>query len=175
MARTKRQKLEAKARAKAAQPEPTQTPVMRPPVHTQPKVCAIRPTPERMARGAVKLPKGRGSQSMPAVDEAHDIIAAMHRARLLTDTQEQAARDWQALKMAVRAELGINQGRSCLDISPAGHDDTDGNPEVMQRWREVEERLGWVKTGALDWTVIFGRKPGNLALLQDALDALAGC
>ena len=73
MARTKRQKLEAKARAKAAQPEPTQTPVMRPPVQTQPKVCAIRPTPERMARGAVKLPKGRGSQSMPAVDEAHDL------------------------------------------------------------------------------------------------------
>lgn len=179
MARTKRQKIEA-ARRRAASaagekrgPAPGAKPntATRPPVQAPERAKAVRPTEQRLSKGAFRMPTGPLRQDLPAVDEAHDCVAALLRARLITPEQEAAARDWQELKAAVRAELGLSQGRSCLDLSPAGHDDSDGDSEVMRRWREVEARLGLVKVGALDWTVVYGRKPGNLPLLREALDA----
>lgn len=169
---SKAEKLRAKkaAKAQAQQPDKPQAPFMRPAVVAHPKVEAVRPTPEREAKGQFRMPSGRGKQRLPAVDEHHDTVARLHHAKLLSDEQEAAARDWQDLKSDVRSELGINQGRSCLDISPVGHDSHDGNPEVMQRWRRVEAELGPWKTGCLDYTAVLGHPPRNLPLLRAALD-----
>lgn len=112
---------------------------------------------------------------MPAVDEAHDTVAALHRAGLITDAQEATARDWQSLKASIRAELAINVGRSCLDFSPAGHDDGDGDADLMRRWLMIEAELGSFKTGCLDWTCVLGHPPGNLGWFRASLDAFQGC
>lgn len=169
---SKAEKLRAKkaAKAQAQQPDKPQAPFMRPAVVAHPKVEAVRPTPEREAKGQFRMPSGRGKQRLPAVDEHHDTVARLHAAGLLSDAQETAARDWNALKQDVRAEMGISQGRSCLDISPVGHDSHDGNPEIMQRWRRVEAELGPLKTGCLDYTAVLGHPPRNLPLLRAALD-----
>ena len=174
---SKAEKLRAKkaAKAQAQQPDKPQAPFMRPAVVAHPKVEAVRPTPEREAKGQFRMPSGRGKQRLPAVDEHHDTVARLHAAGLLSDAQETAARDWNALKQDVRAEMGISQGRSCLDISPVGHDSHDGNPEIMQRWRRVEAELGPCKTGALDYTCVFGHPPRNLPLLRAALNLFARC
>ena len=174
---SKAERLRAKkaAKAQAQQPDKPQTPFMRPPVVAHPKVEAVRPTPEREAKGQFRMPSGRGKQRLPAVDEHHDTVARLHAAGLLSDAQETAARDWNALKQDVRAEMGISQGRSCLDISPVGHDSHDGNPEIMQRWRRVEAELGPLKTGALDYTCVLGHPPRNLPLLRVALNLFARC
>lgn len=174
---SKAQKLKQKKRANAIRaqsaPPPDAKPdtVKRPPAQMLPKVEAIRPTIERMAKGAFRMPAGRGKQSMPAVDEEHDAIAKLHRARLISDDQEQAARDWQDLKAAIRAELGLSQGRSCLDMTPCGYDNDDGDPALMQRWERIEAELGSWKTGALDYTCVLGHPPANLGLLKSSLDA----
>ena len=157
-----------------ATPDAKPSTVKRPPVHLVPKAEAIRPTAERMRKGAFRMPTGPERKSLPAVDEAHDTIAKMHRAGLINDDQEQAARDWQDLKSAIRAELGVSQGRSCLDISPAGHDNDEGNPALMERWLKVEAELGSLKTGALDWTCVLGHRPANLDLFRVALDLFRG-
>lgn len=171
--REKRERKKAMASQLDAKPET----IRRPPVSAppRPKVEAIRPTAERMAKGRFRMPSGRGMQSMPAVDEAHDAIAKLSRAGLITACQEAAARDWQEFKAAIRAELGISQGRSCLDMSPAGHDDSEGDSDLLRRWFEVEAELGSFKTGALDYTCVMGHPPANLPLLRAALDAFADC
>ena len=173
---SKAQKLARKRKARNMQEQAVSMPdakpdtVKRPPVHIVPKVEAIRPTPERIGKGSFKMPTGPGRKLLPAVDEAHDTIAKLHKAGLISDDQEQAARDWQDLKAAIRAELGLSQGRSCLDMTPCGHDNDDGDPALMQRWERVEAELGSFKTGALDWTCVLGHPPANLGLLKSALD-----
>lgn len=177
---SKAQKLKQKKMANAIRaqsaPSPDAKPdtVKRPPAQMRPKVEAIRPTIERIAKGAFRMPAGRGKQSMPAIDEEHDVIAKLHRARLISDDQEQAARDWQDLKAAIRAELGVSQGRSCLDISPVGHDNDEGNPALMERWLKIEAELGSFKTGVLDWTCVLGHRPANLDLFRVSLDLFRG-
>lgn len=169
---SKAEKLRAKkaAKAQAQQPDKPQTPFMRPPVVAHPKVEAVRPTPEREAKGQFRMPSGRGKQRLPAVDEHHDTVARLHAAGLLSDSQEAAARDWQALKNRVYAELSIDRPRSCIDFSHGGYDSGDGDPDLMLFWLRVEAELGSFKTGVLDYTVILGHCPANLELLRKALD-----
>lgn len=174
-ARTRAQKLAEKRERRKLMgmqaPKAANTPQASAQAVTEPRNEAIRPTPERRAKGSFRMPKGQLRHTMPAHDEAHDTIAKLHRAGLISDAQESSARDWQRLKADVRAELGINQGRSCLDISPIGHDDSEGDPELMARWREIEAELGSWKVGCLDWTCVLGHPPANLDLFRSALNA----
>ena len=173
-AQKRRQRMARNMAAQAvAMPDAKPDTVKRPPVHIVPKIEAVRPTPERIGKGAFKMPTGPGRKLLPAVDEAHDTIAKLHKAGLINDDQEQAARDWQDLKAAVRAELGVSQGRSCLDISPVGHDNDEGNPALMERWLKIEAELGSFKTGALDFTAVLGHRPANLDLFRLSLDLFA--
>ena len=151
----------AKKRKKATEPER--------PVYS----TAIRPTPERLRHGRVNIPSGQGHDDMPAHDQHHDAIAVMHIKGILTDEQEMGARKWQWLRYRLKEELGVNEGRSCLDVAPAGYDATEGDPSFMRHWRELEAELGWVKVGALDWTCIRGHRPGSLDLLRAALDVVS--
>lgn len=170
-AQKRRQRMARNMAAQAvAMPDAKPDTVKRPPVYIVPKVEAIRPTPERIGKGAFKMPTGPGRKFLPAVDEAHDTIAKLHKAGLINDDQEQAARDWQSLKNRVYAELSIDRPRSCIDFSHGGYDSGDGDPDLMSFWLRVEAELGSFKTGALDYTVILGHRPANLGLLREALD-----
>lgn len=168
MTMTRSQKRAAKARIATQAPRPAPEAVT---IATVPADGPVRPTAHQVAHGVYAFPKGPGRKEMPVHHETHDCIARMHRAGMLTDSQEEAARAWQALKAAVRAELSINEGRSCLDIAPAGYDAGEGDPDLMRRWRYVEAKLGPRKSGAMDWSCVQGHWPGNITLLREALDA----
>ena len=169
-AQKRRQRQARNQIAQAPTPDAKPETVKRPPVQMMPRAEAIRPTVERLRKGSFRMPTGPERKSLPAVDEAHDAVAKLHRAGLISDEQEQAARDWADLKAAIRAELGVSQGRSCLDMSPVVHDNDEGNPDLMQRWLRIEAELGSFKTGALDWTCILGHRPANLDLFRVSLD-----
>lgn len=174
-AQKRRQRQARNMLVQASTPDAKPDTVKRPPVQMAPRVEAIRPTAERLRKGSFRMPTGPERKSLPAVDEAHDTVAKLHRAGLISDDQEQAARDWADLKAAIRAELGVSQGRSCLDMTPAGHDNDEGDPDLMGRWLRIEAELGSWKTGALDWTIVLGHPPGNLSLFRVALDLFSGC
>ena len=152
--------------AKAKKAKKAKAPVQ--PVYS----TAIRPTPERLRHGKVSIPTGQHHDDLPAHDTHHDCIAVMHLRGVLTDEQEMGARKWQWLRYRLKEELGVNEGRSCLDIAPAGYDATEGDPQFMRYWRDLEAELGWVKVGALDHTCIRGQKPSNLDLLRAALEVV---
>lgn len=153
----------------------TPAPVPQPSTPKPERPKAVRPTPQRIAKGLFRMPTGPDRRQLPAHDVTHDAVARMHHAGLLSDAQEAAARDWQLLKARVREELSISQGRSCLDMTPCGHDDSDGDPELMQHWRRVEAELGSWKVGSLDWTCVLNHPPGNLRLFRAALDQFSRC
>lgn len=151
------------------------------PGYVPPKVTPIasegrseRPTAERLKRGKWALPQGMGKHEQPAVDLEADEIGRLYEKGDITTHQEQAARTAQQAHADYSAELGLSLGRSCLDMSPVGHDDSDGNPEAMAAWRNITGKLTYWQEGALVWTAIHGHEPGNLPLLCEALDAIAG-
>jgi len=135
---------------------------------------AVRPTPERFKRGEWRLPQGMGKHNSPAVDITADLIGLMYENKFITNAQEQAARMVQTAWAGYIAEMGVSQGRSCLDMSPVGHDGGDGNPDAMQAWRDISAKLTYWQEGALLWTVINGRAPANVELVRSALDVVAG-
>lgn len=143
-------------------------------VPSAPEGLSERPTAERLLRGKWALPQGMGKHEQPAVDLEADVVGLMYERGFLTPHQEQAARTVQRAYADYSAELGLSRGRSCLDISPVGHDEGDGNPEAMAEWRSITGKLSYWQRGALEWTVINGHAPGNLELLRSALDAVAG-
>ena len=135
---------------------------------------AVRPTPERYRRGDWRFPKGIGKHEMPAVDLAADIVGVMYENRLITSPQEQAARTVQSVYGQYIAEFCLAQGRSCLDMSPVGHDTGEGDPEAMAAWRDISAKLSYLQEGALMWTVIQGNLPASVELVRSALDAVIG-
>lgn len=168
-------KRRQRARQKAQKARMT-FPGCAPPKVTQsaPEDRSERPTGERMRRGKWAMPQGMGKHEQPAVDLEADAVGLMYERGFITTHQEQAARTAQQAYADYAAELGLSSGRSCLDISPVGYDEGDGNPEAMAAWRSITGKLTYWQKGAVEWTVINGHAPGNLELLRSALDAIAG-
>lgn len=135
-----------------------------------PRDEAVRPTPQRMARGSWTNPTGMDKHERPMHDAASDEIGRLWCAGKITDEQEQTARDVQAAWDDYRAELGVNMGRSCLDIGLAGYDAGDGNPAVIRRWKALTGRLNSWQHGALMHTVCMDHVAKNVPLLRDALN-----
>jgi len=134
----------------------------------------VRPTPEQIGRGHYRLPEGQGKQDAPALNMRPDCIAALMIAPAHLDAvQHDAARDWQELRASVLAELGVNQGRSCLDIGPSGYDAGPGNVALADFWRRVRLTLGPARMATLDRTCIEGAWPKDMGALKAALDAFA--
>lgn len=134
---------------------------------------AVRPTPERMSHGEVVLPRGPGRKDAPARVAVPDCIAALCiEPRKLTQAQENAARAYEELRWRVRLDLGLSQGRSCLDIGPVGHDDGEGDAELAAEWRRVRTKLGLPAIAVLDAVVMEGRWPRDLTAFRKALDEL---
>lgn len=135
---------------------------------------ATRPTPERAQHHTVRLPEGAGKQERPAVIVDGDQIAALYEAKRITYGQEQAARGFQQLHFDYVAQIGINTGRSCLDIGPVGYDASDGNPELERRHRELTRALGMIRDAELRRVALNNRRPWDIAVLRSALDVVAG-
>lgn len=149
---------------------------------TPPKYRAIRPTPERMRRGEIEIPRGPLRHDLPARVAAPDYIAALGREGILSSEQVDAARHWQVMRDRVQQELGIGLGRSCLDMSPVGHDDSDGDEELARWWRDTRTRIGVQNIAILDRYCVQGVVPVGVAAarrttpaLRRALSAYSGC
>lgn len=136
----------------------------------------IRPTGERMARGFWRLPQGMGKNEQPAIDTSSDMVGILHDAELITTSQEQAARQWQALRADYLAELPDVAGyKSCIAGNVPGYDDGDGDPVVIAEYRRMEKRLTRPQRLEMMHVCEDGYKPSDIALLRSALDAIGGC
>jgi hypothetical protein len=96
-----------------------------------------RPTPERLRCGKFRLVDAEVAGTAYALDEACDVAAKLRQAGWITDDQLEAARKFQDIAYAVH---GSPSQRSCLDMSPVGHDSdeiTGRDIATSQAWQEV--------------------------------------
>lgn len=134
----------------------------------------VRPTPAQQRQGAYRLPSGKGHATAPALNLKADCIAAlMIPPARLTPDQHDAALDWREMRRALILELGVSTGRSCLDIGPVGHDETDGDAALADRWQRARLALGPLRVRVLDRTCVDGAWPQDLDVLHEALDRFA--
>lgn len=134
---------------------------------------AVRPTPERQMHGVWTKPTGVGRNEIPVVDLMADMVASLHYRRLITDSQEQAARTFQATRAAYVAELPEVSGyKSCLAGDVPGYDDGDGDAVVIERYRAIERAVG--RQGRIELLHVCeeNQKPRYIDLLRWALDTI---
>ena len=93
-----------------------------------------RPTPERLAKGSFVLRDTEDAGITVAVDEACTMLDRLHRAGRIDGDQLQGGHDFAALMERTRM---VSRGRSCLDFSPVGHDDSEPTHAEL---RDQEER-----------------------------------
>lgn len=104
---------------------------------------AERPSGERLRRGKWALPQGAMKSEQPFVDLTVDAVGRLYEKGLLTAAEEQAARQFQAARAAYLEELPDVSGfKSCIAGSVPGYDDGEGDPVVIERYRDLEKRIG---------------------------------
>lgn len=135
-----------------------------------------RPTPERKRRGVWIEPNGAGKSMQPTIDTANDMIGMLHYAKCINSSQEQAARLFMGLWAGYQAELEIASYKSCLAGGISGHDDGDGDIAAIRAYRSLTDKIGRVKTAALQIETVKGPmdKPVSIMVLRRALDAVTG-
>ena len=134
---------------------------------------AERPTPERMARGVWTKPTGMGKNEIPVTDLTSDMVAILHYRRIITTGQEHAARTFQAARLAYIAELPEVSGyKSCISGDVPGFDDGDGDPVIIERYRDIERAVGLAGRRELLHVCEENHKPRNIDLLRWALDVI---
>lgn len=134
---------------------------------------AERPTAERMARGVWTEPKGMGKNEIPVTDVTADMIGWLLFRRIITNSQEQSARVFQAARLAYLAELPEVSGyKSCLAGEVPGFDDGEGDPRVIERYRAIERAVGRQGRIELLWVCEDNQKPRKVEALRLALDAI---
>lgn len=135
---------------------------------------AERPTAERMARGVWTEPKGMGKNEIPVTDVAADMVGLLLFRRIITNSQEQAARVFQAARLAYLAELPEISGyKSCIAGDVPGFDDGDGDPQVIERYRDIERAVGRQGRRELLHVCEDNQKPRSVEVLRLALDAIS--
>lgn len=135
---------------------------------------AERPTPERIARGVWTKPTGMGKHEIPVTDLTADMVALLLHQQRITSGQEQAARTFQAARLAYLAELPEISGyKSCIAGDVPGFDDGDGDPVVIERYRDIERAVGLNGRRELLWVCDLGNKPRSIELLRWALDVIS--
>jgi hypothetical protein len=94
--------------------------------------------------------------------------------RIITNSQEQAARVFQAARLAYLAELPEISGyKSCIAGDVPGFDDGDGDPQVIERYRDIERAVGRQGRIELLWVCEDNQKPRSVEVLRLALDAIS--
>ena len=147
----------ARARRTAPQPEP------------------LAPTPQQADKGVYARARGPGRTEY-VVNLASDMIGRLLAERQITPQQEQTARAFQGLYAAWCEELGLSGFKSCLDIAVAGHDESNGRPEVVAAYTALRDRIGRVKIAVLTVETAKGahERPNDLGALRNALDVAEG-
>jgi len=142
---------------------------------TQPRTGqAVRPTPERMARGKWTQPQGMGKDNIAVTDMAADMVARLFLDGSITKGQEQAARTWQEIRARYEAELPDIAGyKSCIDGSVPGFDDGDGDPQVIEEYRAMERRLSLPQRRAILCVCWQDAPPPSMDVLRGALDVIS--
>lgn len=132
-----------------------------------------RPTDERRNKGAFVLRDTEDAGVTVAVDEQATMLDALHRKGIIDGDQLQAG---VSLAMLLhRTRLG-SPGRSCLDFSPVGYDDSE---PTHQELRDVQERAEiYLGVGMFTWAEMQrvcqeGQKPRDVKRLRDGLDFCA--
>ena len=136
--------------------------------------AAERPTDERKARGAWAVPQGALKAQQPFVSLTSDEIGNLYHRGKITNAQEQAARSFQQTRATYRAEIGLNNPKSCLDASIPGFDDGDGDPAAIEAYRNIEAKLSLPERRELIWVCDGDGLCRSLELLASALDVVAG-
>lgn len=131
-----------------------------------------KPTAEAQRHG--RYVRTNDARDAPWVNRHVDMIARLGAEGKLSDPQVDAARLWQEVHGRFLDELGVERGRSCLDISAGGYDGGDGNPAAVQAYYSLIKRLGAVRSARLGIEVGKGPQdmPDNINGLRRALDAV---
>lgn len=135
---------------------------------------AERPTEERKRHGVWTEPKGMGKNEIPVTDITADMIGWLLYRRIITSSQEQAARTFQAARLAYLAELPEISGyKSCIAGDVPGYDDGEGDPRVIERYRDIERQIGLAGRREMLWVCEDNQKPRSVDVLRLALDAIS--
>lgn len=164
VAEKRRRKSRAKITKGATTPDTHNAPQDKP---------TTRPTPERWQRGTWAEAQGAGRDARPLVDLSCDLIGRLYQEGKLTSSQHEAARRFQEVRDAFKAELGTVGYRSCLAGGSGGYDSGDGDPSVARAYRALSERLGRHLRVLVDNVHRMGdERVTDLAGLRAALDVL---
>ena len=133
-----------------------------------------RPTPERLRRGAWRIGETIEAGIRYARDEASDPLSGAYHAGHITPAQWDAAEAYAELRERV---WGMPGARSCLDTTPVGHDEGDGDPQAEGALRVVSMHLdarGFIVRREVEAVCWQREAIGNMDALRDGLDVLVG-
>lgn len=139
----------------------------------EPRPGIDRPTPERRKKGRFRQVDTENAGESYYIDSATFDIDDMHDRGSISPEQWQAVERFADRVLAYRAQAPIKSGsRSCLDFSPVGHDDSDGDPQVSADCREISDRLGFYAFNLLDASICRGESIQHREGVVWALDQL---
>lgn len=134
-----------------------------------------RPGEYRRRHGVWADPTGSAKSTQPSVDLAADMVGQLHVARRITDAEEQAARTFQAARVAYLAELPEISGyRSCIAPTVPGYDDGDGSPEVIAAYRGLEAKMTTRERSEVLRVCEENQRPARLDVLRAGLQKIGG-
>ncbi|MEY1555315.1 hypothetical protein AB3Y40_06735 [Yoonia sp. R2331] len=108
------------------------------------------------------------------IDLAYDMIGRLGAEGKLTAQQVESARVFQERRALYVAELEVPGFKSCLAGGSGGYDGSDGNPEAVQAYNVMVERIGRISTACLviECGKLTEQRPASLDALRNALNVL---
>jgi hypothetical protein len=125
-----------------------------------------RPTPERVKRGKYQVLDGDSAGETYAQDMAPDVLSRLS----VPPKHYDAGRRFEEIAHQIR---GGGPGRSCLDFSPVGYDEGEGNAELEREWKDLRAFLGFVGFQAVDAACYYHEEPANRHVLSAGLSRAA--
>lgn len=143
--------------------------------HSPPKIWEerdgnARPTKERASKAGFELIDGEDAGVQYAETDCSDALGAMCAAGLITDLQRDAGRRFEAVK---RGGCGSPSTRSCIDMTPVGHEaEEDTEEEVMAQaeWRSLRAHLPMLERKELERVCWAHFPPRSHDRLRSGLD-----
>lgn len=128
-----------------------------------------RPTPQRRKRGAFRLVRLEKNGPSAAIDVTAQPIMAALASGVITERQYDAAVRFEQLARQIRGPVGQ---RSCLDLEPVGHDESDGAEEAEREWGAIRKELGFAVFQAVDAVAYHHDRIERVRLVRQGLDWL---
>ena len=103
----------------------------------EPREGKERPTPERRAKGAFVLRDTEDAGVTVAVDEGATELDRLALRGTITEDQRQAGHD---LAQVLHRTRLTSSGRSCIDMTPVGHQSLEDSDDDWQAKRDEQQR-----------------------------------